>query len=95
MFLNSDMRSSKISLDKNTSSSSLSYNKLTIGQQRLAKLMARDSEIIKNLILIQFYMLPHLEIIQKEESITHNILKKDTHFSHVEGFIDLVVELEI
>lgn len=76
-------------LSKNASSSLPSYNKLKFDQQRLAELMARDNDIRKKLFSIQFRLLPHLKIIYREISITHNLMKKYSHRSTVESLIDL------
>ena len=77
------MKECSHSLGKDASSSSPSYNKLRFGQQRLAKLLAKDSDIMKKIIFIQFMLLPHLEIIQNELSIAQSLLKKDTNFFKV------------
>ena len=83
------MRACTISLGKNTSSSSPSYNKLKFDQQRLVELLARDIGIRKKLYSIQFMLLLDSEIIQMELSISQSLSKKDTHFSSVESLIDL------
>ena len=89
------MRPCTISLGKNTSSSSPSYNKLTFDQQRLVELLARDIGIRKKLISIQFMLLPYLEIIHRKLPIAQNLMKKDTHLSTHEGLVTLATNLEI
>lgn len=93
--LHTNMRVSVITLGKNASSSSSSYNELTFCHKRLGEIMTKDTKIKNKLTLIQLPLLPHIEIIQKEIFFAKGILNKDTHFSHITDFIDLPVKLEI
>lgn len=67
--IHTDMWACSISLSKNEILSLPSYTKLTFGQQRLAEITTRVSDIRNKQILIIFHLLPYLEIIQKEVCI--------------------------
>ncbi len=93
--LQEDQKACKNSLRKNTISSPHSLNKLTLGQGRLADIMAKDNYIITKLIVIQTMLLPHMEVIQKELSITLDLVNKYPHLSIIDSLVGLIGQLEI
>ena len=44
---------------------------------------------------IQALIIPHLEVLHKEQMYAKTVLKKDPNISTHEGLVDLVVELAI
>ena len=66
-----------------------------VTQGRLAKLQAEEANIRTTLISMKSMLLPHMEVLKHELSISKDQMSWDANISIEEGLVDLVVELEI
>ena len=71
------------------------YFQQLITQGRLSELQAKESNIRRNFISIQFMLLPHMEIMKHELSLAKALMKIDANLSTEEGLVDLATTLEI
>lgn len=89
------LKSSGHSLSRDTSSSSMNFNRLSFTQGRLAKLQAKDYNMRDKFLPIQSMLLRHLEVIQKELSATKDLVRRDSQLSTIDNLVYLPAQLEI
>ena len=66
-----------------------------ITQDRISELKVQEANIQEKLISIQSMLMPHMEVLRHELSISKTLMSRDVNISNEEGQVDLATTLEI
>ena len=64
-------------------------------QRELAILIVEEANIKEKLIQVQSAIIPHMEVLHKEQAYAENVLKKDPKLSTLDGLVHLATETKI
>ena len=93
--LQGELKATRTTLSTIPSNSQVHFQRLLMTHGRLFKLQAKEANMRTRLLIIQYMLFPHIEVMKLELSIVKGLMRRDTNISTEEGFVELVATLEI